>query len=305
MRVFHHVVAENGFAACSRKLGLLPATVSRLVRDLEDDLGVQLLQRTTRRLALTSAGEAYLVRVGRILDDIADADEVARSHAHELTGSVRVGALPGVATHFVAPAIAEFRRRHPGVTIELHTDALAARDIEGHDITLVTDHEQLPGEAVVRPVIRSESVFCASPDYVKRHGEPSEPQDLPRHDMIRIVAAGISSGPLRLLHESEAERTEVVRCHPALSCNDHETALRSTLEGAGISSQAVQVAAPLLRSGLLRRVLAPWLSDRFTLLASFPSRRHMPARTRAFIDHLVRHAAQVAPAGDAAAVAGA
>ncbi len=79
---------------------------------------------------------------------------------------------------------------------------------------------------------------------------------------------------------------------PVLTCNDYEAALRGTLEGAGICSLAVQVAAPFLRSGRLQRVLAPWLSERFTLLAGFASRRQMPARTRAFLDHLIRHAGQ-------------
>ena len=77
---------------------------------------------------------------------------------------------------------------------------------------------------------------------------------------------------------------------PVLCCNDHEAVLRSTVEGAGISSQVLQVAAPLLRAGRLQRVLTPWLAERFTLVACFASRRHVPTRTRAFLDHLIRHA---------------
>jgi DNA-binding transcriptional LysR family regulator len=291
MRVFEQVVAENGFAAGARKLGLAPATATRLVRDLEEFLGVRLLQRSSRRLALTSAGEAYLERLRGILSDIDEAAEAAHSQAREMSGSVRVLSLPGMATHLVAPAIAEFRRLHPKVTIELHSDMLASRGIEGHDITLVTDRVQLPSGAVVRPVVRSESVFCASPDYLRRHGAPLTPQDLRQHALIRIVQPGLASGPLKLVHESEPDRQEqVVDVSPVIASNDHEAVLRSTLEGAGISSQAMQVAAPLLRSGRLQRVLAPWLAERFTLLASFASRRLVPTRTRAFLDHLIQQA---------------
>ena len=290
MRVFEQVVAENGFAATARKLDLSPATVTRLVRDLEDYLGVRLLQRSTRRLALTPAGEAYLERVRGILSDIDDNEEAVHSHACDMSGSVRVASLPGMATHLVAPAVAEFRRLHPKVTIELHSDVLAYRTIEEHDITLLTDHVPLPKGAVMRPVVHSESIFCASPDYVRRHGAPQAPQGVLEHAFVRVMLPGLPPSPVRFVHENEPDRLEQVAVNPVLCCNDHEAVLRSTVEGVGISSQVRQVAAPLLRDGRLQRVLTPWLAERFALLACFASRRYVPTRTRAFIDHLIRHA---------------
>jgi DNA-binding transcriptional LysR family regulator len=301
MRVFEQVVAENAFAAAARKLDLSPSVVTRLVVELEEHLGVRLLQRTTRRLALTAAGEVYLDRLRDILSLIDEADETARSDARQMSGSIRVLALPGMATHLVAPAIAEFRRQHPKVTIGLHCDTSASRDIESHDITLVTDHVPLPATAVVRPVVRSESILCASPDYLRRHGVPRTPEDLLQHAYVRVVLPGIHPGPLKLAHATKPDREEVVDVNPVLTSNDYEAVLRSTVEGAGISSQAIQVVAPLLRTGQLQRVLAPWVSDRYTLLASFASRRHVPARTRAFLDHLIRHATQAQAGIDAVA----
>jgi DNA-binding transcriptional LysR family regulator len=298
MNVFKQVVAENGFAAGARKLGLSPARVTRLVKELEDHLGVQLLQRTTRRLALTAAGEAYLDRVGSILSDVDAAEEAAHSHASEMSGSVRVLSLPGMPTHLVAPAIAEFRRQHPKVTVQLRSDVLASRDIAGHDITLLVDQVALPGDAVVRRLVDGHSILCASPDYVRRHGCPRTPQDLREHAFVRLVVPGVASGPLRLVDECDGSVVETVDVRPVLTCNDHEAALRSTLDGAGISSQAMQVAAPLLRSGQLQRVLDPWISERFTLVATFASRRHMPARIRAFLEHLLVHAQQAKAAID-------
>jgi DNA-binding transcriptional LysR family regulator len=293
MHVFEQVVAQSGFAAAARKLDLAPATVTRLVSDLEGHLGVRLLQRTTRRLALTAAGEVYLDRVRAILSEVDEAEEEARNSASEVSGCVRVLALPGLATHLVAPAIADFRRLHPKVTIEIESDPLAARGIGSHDLTLLTNQIAVSGDVVVRPLADSQNIFCASPDYLDRHGVPLEPGDLPRHSFVRIVLPGISRGPIQVEHESKAGQRSEVEVDAIVTCNDHEAVLRATLEGAGISSQATEVAAPFLKSGRLRRVLQPWLSERFTLVAAFVSRRHMPARTRAFLDHLVASAARL------------
>src|SRR6187402_2720963 len=120
MRVFQQVVDQGGFAAAARKLDLTPAAVTRLVGDLEKHLGVRLLQRTTRRLSLTPAGEAYLLRLRPILSDIEEADAAANSHSREMSGTVRVLALPVVATHIIAPAIPDFQSQYPEVVLELH-----------------------------------------------------------------------------------------------------------------------------------------------------------------------------------------
>jgi DNA-binding transcriptional LysR family regulator len=293
MNVFKHVVAENGFAAGARKLGLSPAQVTRTVQHLEDHLGVQLLRRTTRRLALTAAGETYLDRVRAILSDVDAAAEAAHSHACEISGKIRVRSLPGMPTHLVAPAIAEFRRQHPKVIVDLSSDAQPLRDIEGHDITLLMDDVPLPGDAVVRPVFDSHSVLCASPSYIRLHGAPRTPQCLQDHALVRFVMPGVASHALKLIDENGDEtREQRIDVQPVLTCNDHEAVLRSTLQGAGISSQAMHVAAPLLRSGQLQRVLSPWISERCTLVATYAGHRHMPARMRAFLDHLVQYAQQ-------------
>jgi len=292
MTVFEQVVTENGFAACARKLRISPAAVSRSIADLEDHLGVRLLQRTTRQIALTPAGEVYLDHVHRVLAALEEADEAARSHAHEMSGRIRVSSLPGMATHLVAPAIAAFRRRHPGVTIELLSDEQAARSIEANDLTLLTDQVAVPSDTVIRKVVETSLILCASPDYLRRHGEPLQPQDLSAHAMVRLSLPDIDASSLCLIDETDQCREEALRVRPVLTCNDHDAVLRSTLDGAGISSQALQVAAPMLRSGELRRVLVPWIAERFTLIAVFASRRHMPPRTREFLDHLIGYAEQ-------------
>src|SRR5690349_5526610 len=129
MRVFQQVVDEGGFAAAARKLDLTPAAVTRLVSDLEKHLGVRLLQRTTRRLSLTPAGEVYLQRLRSILGDIEEADAMAHAHSREMSGTVRVLALPVIATHIIAPAIADFQRLYPEIVLELHVQDAAGPDV--------------------------------------------------------------------------------------------------------------------------------------------------------------------------------
>lgn len=299
MKVFRQVVAEKGFSAGARRLGMSPASATRMVRDLEDHLGVRLLQRSTSRVALTAAGETYLDRVNSILADIADAEQAVGREAREMSGGVRVLAEPGLASQLVAAAVAvaEFRWLNPRVAIELEVAAEPADGVEAHDITLMHDHRPLPAGAIARPLLQSQTVLCAAPVYLRRHGQPATPAELQRHAFIRIVQPQQPIHSLRLMRESDAERAdETVAIAPALVCNDPEVALRSTLAGTGISALCAQLTAPLLRAGLLQRVLPDWLASRSTLMAVFPSRRHMPARTRAFLDHLVVHAARQQPA---------
>jgi DNA-binding transcriptional LysR family regulator len=293
MKVFEQVVAQKSFVAGARKLGISRASATRRVQDLEDHLGVQLLQRSTRRLALTAAGDAYFVRVRNILSDIDEAEKETHDHSTQMSGTVRVLALPGVATHLVAPAIAEFHRQHVHVTIELQSDILPSRSLEGVDLALLTDQLPLPASGVVRPIMPSEGILCASADYLRRHGAPLAPDALREHALIRLERPGLSSGAFRLVHEADPLREERLDLRATLTCNDHEVALRGTLEGAGISSQSRQVAMPFLQAGRLERVLSPWLAERCMLVATFASRRHMPPRVRAFLDHLLQHAAQV------------
>ena len=122
MRVFQQVVDDGSFAAAARKFDMSSAVVTRLVGDLEDHLGVRLLQRTTRRLALTDAGETYLARVRHILNDIDEAHAAAQAHAQEMSGTIRIMTPPVFAVHVLAPLVAEFGRRYHKVVLDILVD---------------------------------------------------------------------------------------------------------------------------------------------------------------------------------------
>jgi DNA-binding transcriptional LysR family regulator len=287
MRVFQQVVDEGGFASAARKLDLTPAAVTRLVGDLEKHLGVRLLQRTTRRLSLTPAGEVYLSRLRHILSDIDEADAVAHAHSREMSGTVRVLSMPVVATHIIAPAVPEFQRQYPEVVIELHEQEILDPNVEDYDLTVVNGAVPLLSSAIVRTIIESQAVVCAAPDYLQRHGVPRTPDDLRRHRCLRLRVPGTRLRVMKLLDPTDNDREIEVEVPVVMSANNTDTLLRATLAGTGVSSQPADLIAPMLKSGHLQRVLAPWITNRISLVAALPTRKFMPARTRAFLDHLV------------------
>lgn len=286
MRVFQRVVDEGGFAAAARALDMSPAGVTRLVSDLEQHLGVRLLQRTTRRLALTHAGEGYLAKVRHILNDIDEAHAAAQVHMQEISGVLRILAPPVLATHILAPVVAEFKRLHPKVLLDVHVDSPADPPIEDFDLTLLGADASFDANVVARPIISSQGVICASPSYLQRHGTPTHPADLVHHQCLRIKLPGNRPRLWQLINPDDGDTTMEVPIEPAFLVNHSDTLLRATLDGAGISGQPLDLVAPYLKSGQLMRILSPWITGRFTLYAALPSRKFMPARTRAFLELL-------------------
>jgi DNA-binding transcriptional LysR family regulator len=292
MRVFQQVVEEGGFAAAARKLDLAPAVVTRLVSDLEKHLGARLLQRTTRRLSLTQAGETYLERVRGILAEIDEADAQVQAQTHEMRGMIRVLAPPVAATHTLAPAIIAFQKLHPCVHVEVHVEDAPDPAVHEYDLAVLDSTSHIDQNVIARPIILSQAVFCAAPDYLKRHGRPTAPEDLLQHRVLRLRTPNVRLGPMRLLDPGNKDRTLELDVQPVLTANHTDTLLRATLEGGGISSQPIDLLAPLLGKGVIERVLAPWITAQLTLVAAIPSRKYMPSRTRAFMDHLIAHTRQ-------------
>ena len=287
MRVFERVADEGGFAAAARALDMSAPVVTRLVADLEEHIGARLLQRTTRRLSLTDAGQTYLLRVRNILQDIDEADAVARSHTTELAGLLRLHAPPVLASYVIAPLLAEFRRRHPKIQIDIEVEASKEPPIEDYDITLLGTDSSFDADVVARKVIESEAILVASPDYLKRRGVPRVPEDLANHECLRLKWFGARPRIWRMWHPKHPEQVVEVDIQPMLLANHTDTLLRATLDGAGITSVSLDLVAPHLTRGELVRVLAPWITGRLALYAALPSRKFIPQRTRIFLDYLV------------------
>lgn len=319
MRVFQQVANEGSFSGAARTLDLSAAVVTRLVVDLEEHLGTRLIQRTTRRMVLTEAGRLYLDRVNHILDAIDEAHALASAETDEVQGTLRVHAPPVLAVHVLAPLIAGFRRLHPNVVLDIDVDAPANPSVEQYDITLMGAPSDFNGNVIARPVIDSCGILVASPAYLKRMGTPRVPADLAAHDGARLRVAGSRSTGWTLSRavdtvagdathqplagssqarlntggaagDARATSAQTVEAsiNPVLWANHTDTLLRATLDGAGITSLPVELAAPYLGSQELIRVLPDWITGRFTLFAAMPSRRFVPRRTQVFLDYLIK-----------------
>ena len=287
MRVFERVVDEEGFAAAARALDMSPPVVTRLVADLESHLGTRLLQRTTRRLSLTDAGHIYLLRVRSILQDIEEADAVTSAYTQELQGMLRVHAPPVLATYVIAPLLADFRLLYPKITIDLEAEALREPPVEDFDITMLGTDANFDANVVARKVMDSKAILVASPAYIERRGEPRTPQDLASHDCLRLKTAYGRTTSWRMWPEADEAQAQTVEVAPVLQANHTDTLMCATLDGAGITSMAVEIAAPHLEEGNLVRVLSPWITGRLSMYAAMPSRKFIPQRTQVFLDYLI------------------
>ena len=287
MRAFQQVVDDGGFAAAARTLDMSPAVMTRLIVDLEEHLGARLLQRTTRKLSLTEAGQAYLSRVRVILTDVAEAEASTRQQTDELAGVLRIHTQPVMAVHILAPLVAEFRRRHPKVILDITVDSPLVPPIEDFDLTILGAGQLHNTNIVARPVIFSDGLLCASPKYLECAGTPQSPEDLQAHAFLMLSHAGTRLREVRLIHPNESDHEIIVPVTPVLIANHSDTLMRATLDGVGISAHALDLVANYLHDGLLRRVLPDWITGRFTLYAALPSRKYVPARARVFMEFLI------------------
>jgi DNA-binding transcriptional LysR family regulator len=291
MRVFARIVDSGGFAAAARAMDLAPAVVTRILAELERHLGARLLHRSTRRIALTSIGETYLQRARAILQDIDDANAMAREKQAQPSGPLRVLAPPYFAAHQLVPRLAAFHAGHGDVSVELATAWPLEAPDEAHDVTIIATTAPLEGDFVARRLARAELVPCATPGYLARHGRPCHPSELATHAMLLPEALLTSRGvALRRVVAGTVPTGEAFSVAPArlaLETPQPELIHAATMAGLGIGALASYAAHAALADGRLERVLPGWRLDELAIWACVPTRKHMPAGTRAFIDFIV------------------
>ena len=291
MRVFTRVVDQGSFASAARELNLSPAVVTRLVADLEEHLGARLINRTTRRLALTDTGELYLDRVRHILTEIEEAEALASAATSEPRGHLRVLAPPAFAVHQLATHLPRFKAKFPRVTLELSVPGPVETVDENFDVSIIQVGRPLgDGDFVARLLARSEVIICASPEYLDLRGRPTHPNEMAAHDamlppFIREVTLyrGQADDP-----EPPDTAVTLAPAKPALSTIHIDTMYAAALAGMGIAGLPSFVVEDALLEHALERVLPEWHLLTATLYAAMPTRKHVPARTRAFIDFLVQ-----------------
>lgn len=280
LRTFLRVADSGSFAAAADQLGLPRPTVSVAVRRLEEHLGTRLLNRTTRRVSLTSDGEALLERAATLIADSEELERQFRPDGAALAGRLRVDLPSRVARRLVAPRLPEFLARHPALTLELGSSDRAIDLVhEGVDCALRVG-ALTASSLVARPLGELRQVQCASPAYLARHGVPQTPDDLARHHAVNYAVAGSGRAVPWEWLQGGALRTRVL--DGVVAVNNVETYIACALAGLGLIQVPAYDVHEHLMAGELVEVLPDWPAPRLAVQLVYPHRRHLARRVQAF-----------------------
>lgn len=282
MRVFVEVAAAGSFSAAADKLDMSRAMVTRYVGALEQWLGARLLQRTTRSVTLTDAGEHCLRRSQQMLALMEDVQDETSSQDGALRGQLRITCSMSFAYAQMAAAVVDFLTLHPQLKIDLNASEGALNLVEAR-IDLAIRISAEPDPALIGRVLAPcTSVLVASPAYLASHGVPQSPADLAAHRCLTYANFGKSAWML----SRGAQKVQVgVSSH--FSANEATALLRAALAGGGLALQPTYLANPHLADGSLHRVLADWTLPDMAIHALYTSRRHLSPAVRSFLDFLV------------------
>ncbi|MCJ7800188.1 MAG: LysR substrate-binding domain-containing protein [Polaromonas sp.] len=286
MAFFSLLARYGSFSATARALEVSTPAVSKRLAQMEARLGVQLLNRTTRRISLTPEGETYLTHARRILADIDDMEQLVSNAAAEPKGLLRVNATLGFGRSHIAPLISGFIQRHPQVQVQLQLSADPPPLTEDAFDVCVRFGEPPDARVLARHLAPNRRLLCAAPAYLAAHGIPKGPSDLARHNCIGIRQGDEGYGSWRL---TLGKRTETVKVRGNLSTNDGEIAVNWALAGHGIVMRAEWDVARYLRSGRLTQVLENYRTPSADIHAVYTQRHQVSARVRAFVDFLASH----------------
>ncbi len=281
LNAFRTVIEAKSFNGAAKQLGASTAAVSRRVSALESALGVKLLHRTTRKIDPTEAGKQFYEDVQNIFCTLEEAEERVREGRETIKGHLRVAAPSSFGVHCLSPIIPGFMKRYPELKAQFHledkqTDLVA----EGIDVAIRIGFLK-DSTLIATRIGTAPKVFCASPEYLKQHGEPKKPAELAAHSCLHYS----------LLSKKEewhfdAEKIEI---SGPLSTNNGEVLKEAAIQGMGIAMLPTFIVHDALRDGRLKPILAPYSPEPFGLYAVRLSRHFTPAKVSVFIDYLKQH----------------
>ena len=285
MRVFARVAEAESFTRASQQLDVSVPVVTRSIASLEQHLDVRLFNRTTRRVALTDAGQAYLEGCRAVLDQIDDIETNVARTSTETRGALRVVSAAGFAVTRLAPVFASYREQFPSIAVQV---TLLDRPVdivdEGFDVGIVADYMVKSETLIMRRLVTLSRIAVASPGYLARAGVPRSPEDLESH---AFLAPSID---VRTHHWTFTDGEQETRVHltPVFSSNSPLMLQSAALEGMGFSILPEKLVERDLASGALCRLLAPTIVQDadVDLFLVYPSRRFVNRRVRTFIDHV-------------------
>jgi DNA-binding transcriptional LysR family regulator len=281
---FVEVVARGSLSAAARAEGIAPAMIGRRLDALEARLGVKLLQRTTRKLALTDEGAAFLEDCQRILAELEEAESAVAERSLHATGHLMISAPAGFGRQHVAPLLPSFLTEHRDVTVTLNMSDRVV-DIVGEGIDVAIRIASLPDSNLVSVKLAdNQRVVVGAPAYLKRHGEPKTLADLSKHNCLAISSEGSQRG----WTFREDGKNTVLKVNGNMASNDGQVLHEWALAGKGLAWRSMWEVGSAIEAGKLQTVLDDYSAPGNDIYAVFAQRRHLPLRIRAFVDFL-RH----------------
>lgn len=284
IELFVQVAELGSLSRAAEAVGLSNAAASRHLAALEERLAARLVQRNTRRLYLTDVGHTFYRRCRPLLDELRDAEDAVNAAADSPTGVLRVTASLSFSMIVIAPLLAAFNERYPDLRVELVASNRYTDLIEnGIDVAIRNREFEGDSALTVRRLAETERVLAASPQYLQRHGVPQTPQELGSH---RLLVYTLANHP----NEWRFARDGVVASVPVrgvLEANDGQVLRAAAHQHLGILMQPTYIVHDDLVAGRLVRLLEGWELQKLTINVAYPTRRHLPAKVRCFVDFLV------------------
>lgn len=284
LRAFTSVVDHQGFAAAARKMGVSRSIINKRVITLENDLGVQLLRRSTRHIGLTDTGRCFYDRSLAILNELDEAVDSVKEMQEQPRGQLRINAPMSFGTLYLSQIVAEYMQHYPQVNVELvlndrHIDPIE----EGFDITIRIGEEEIITSLISRFIMHTNRVICASPEYLATFKEPTKPRDLTRH---RCLNYGYHKrGTQWRLNDDKGSYSVPINC--ALSSNNGEVLKNAALNHQGIAILPKFIIGDAIAKGQLTPVLTAYSLPTVSIYALYPRHRHLSAKVRLFVDFVI------------------
>ncbi|MDB5523065.1 MAG: LysR family transcriptional regulator [Rhizobium sp.] len=285
IEVFVQIADMESLSKAAEALSMSISATSRHLAALEERLNVRLIQRTTRKLSLTGEGEQFYHRGKDMLASMREAEASLSAGAMRPTGLLRVSASLSFCLLHLTPIIPAFTQRYPEVKVEIIASNRYYDLVEnGVDMAIRVRRIEADSSITIRRLAETRRVLAASPTYLRRHGTPTHPSDLEKHDMILYVL----SDNWNQLNFSKGGETVSVSVSGPVHSNDGQIIRATALDHLGILAQPAYIIQDDLDAGRLVRVLDDWDLPRLTMNIVFPTKAHLPAKTRLFIDFLVQ-----------------
>lgn len=283
MRAFAKVVESGGFAAAAREMGLSRSAVNKAVIRLENDLGTQLLRRSTRKVTPTETGLAFYDRCVQILGELDEAISAVKELQERPTGNLRVNAPMSFGTLHLSAVLAEYLAAYPDVHVEfILNDRFVDPIEEGFDLTIRVGEPTYTTSLICREIVAARRVICASPGYLESAGEPAAPTELKGHRCLHYGYQ--ASGNQWRLSGSDSEQSYAINC--VMWSNNGEALKNAAVADQGIALLPTFIVGDALQSGELRTILPEFSPPQIALCAVYPRHRHLSAKVRFFVEML-------------------